>query len=75
MKHSVLMSQESQNEIALLQNDAVLIEMYQSVPSHIDINEIPFGVVNSQYEKFGGTHQPNRIGSLKDALLKMRKVS
>lgn len=72
MRHTVLLDTKYHDEIELLQNDTILVKMYNAIPSHVDINSIPFNVINTKYKEFGGKHDALRIGSLKDALLIIR---
>lgn len=74
MKNVVLLGQDQQNEIEMLQKDTILIGMYNAIPAHVELEDIPFSIINVKYKEFGGKHNALRIGSIKDALLKMFEV-
>lgn len=69
---NVLMDTKYHEENVILVKDPVLVEMYQSIPVSVNIDDIPFKLIDAEYSRRGGKHEPLTIGSFKRALLTLR---
>jgi hypothetical protein len=69
---TVLKAPEYHAEVEVLAKDKILIQMEAELPKEVSLDEIPFKVIASEYEKRGGKHQSLTIGSLKEGLRKIR---
>lgn len=70
---TVLVDKKYHDETELLSNDLVLINMTSVLSAKVNIDQIPYSVIDLNYKRFGGKHNVLTIGSYHRAMKRIRE--